>query len=100
MPEVSQLYTLHSNKIRGSKDAVLFKTKGAKVPAPVLVTEQVEQEQRSLGENSSRLEPYIADGFVAPTCPASRVRLSELRCFLCHQKLGSDHSNRIGTPIS
>ena len=85
---------MQTNKFRGNKDALVFRTNGAQIPAPVIVTDQ----QSTLGENTSQLEPYsgVPAAEVLMASSSSRIRLSELRCFICHEKLGSDHSKRVG----
>jgi len=92
-PEASQCYTMQSNKFRGSKDALVFRTNGAKIPAPVIVTDM----ESTLGEDTSQLEPYagVPAAEVLVTSSSSRIRLSELRCFICHEQLGADHSKRV-----
>ena len=73
----------------------MYKSKG-KAPDPVAVT--VPAEQGSLGENTAQLEPFQGGPVDTLMTEAanSRVRLSELHCHVCHEKLGSNHSNRIG----
>jgi len=93
-PDAEQLFIFKSNQLRGNKKSVMYKSKG-KAPDPVAVT--VPAEQGSLGENTAQLEPF--QGVPVETLMAeaanSRVRLSELHCHVCHEKLGSNHSNRI-----
>ena len=93
------MYTCESNIFRGSKSCVVFRSKGAQVPPPVIVTEQTEETEQTMatmGENSTQLEPFSGNMPEDGVSTSSRMRLSELRCFLCHEKLGSLHSNRIG----
>ena len=50
---------------------------------------------QGLGDSTIQLDPY--QGVPVETAATNpKLRISELRCWICHEKLGSDHSKRIG----
>ena len=95
-----QYYTLESNKMGGSKDCVVYQTKGIPVQVQAVPAHGGGQNGhdilgQGLGDNTVQLDPY--QGVPVETAPTnSKTRVSELRCWICHEKLGTDYSKRIG----
>ena len=99
-PEVSQCYTFESNKYRGAKPSVLFKSIGtmAEDRCPVVIaapdTTHHPTVQQNL-ESPVHISPYLGSSSTV-NATSSRLRLSECLCYICKKRLGADHSKRIG----
>ena len=97
-PEVSQLYTLESNKLRGNINPIVYKTAGTPINLGTIqsVAQNSQEPSHTLGGVPAQLGPF--SGVNTPTAPApsSRQRLSECLCYICKEKLGPEHSKRIG----
>ena len=96
-PEVSQLYTLQTNKFKGSKNPVVYKSEGngtiyrATDPARPVT-------QSTLGNEAAQLDAFVGEPISLST--SSRTRLSDCLCYVCKTRLGADNSQRIGIHIN
>ena len=95
-PEVSQCYILESNKFKANKKQIVYKSQGKLLSHdkrgrhPSVNTSQSESR---LGSDSSQMAQF--SGSVPTPVNAKRMWLSECVCYICKEKLGSDHSKRI-----
>ena len=93
-PEVNQLYQLESNRKHSLCNPVVFKSTGK---SSLSEHEHPTSDGPAGGENILNVEDDILGPVPTENRPTEvkQVRVYDIRCYICKDKLGPNHSSRI-----
>jgi hypothetical protein len=93
---VYQVYTLDSNVAKGSRDCVVYKSAKRRNTDTQQQPSQPGSQADTLTGTNAELDTFNEGSISVPLSNPTRKRLSMCACYVCHEQLGADTTQRIG----